>query len=56
VLGNLHFSSVSTGQRHGSGVTTDGKAYCWGSDVFGALGNTLQAAYRGIPQVVAGAQ
>ncbi|HEX5408711.1 MAG TPA: hypothetical protein VFW89_02970 [Gemmatimonadaceae bacterium] len=56
VLGNLRFASVSTGQRHSCGVTTDGKAYCWGSDVFGALGNTLQAAFRGIPQVVAGAQ
>ena len=47
------FTSVSAGSRHSCGVGSDGSAYCWGSNVFGALGNTLQAAFRGFPQKVA---
>jgi alpha-tubulin suppressor-like RCC1 family protein len=46
------FVSVSTGSRHSCGVGSDGSAYCWGSNTFGALGNTLQAAFRGLPQRV----
>jgi alpha-tubulin suppressor-like RCC1 family protein len=51
--GNVTFTTVSAGTRHTCGVGSDGNAYCWGSDVFGALGNTLQAAFRGFPQRVA---
>lgn len=51
--GSVTFVSVSTGSRHSCGVGNDGAAYCWGSNVFGALGNTLQAAFRGLPQRVA---
>jgi len=51
--GSVTFVSVSTGSRHSCGVGSDGAAYCWGSNVFGALGNTLQAAFRGLPQKVA---
>ena len=47
------FTSVSTGSRHSCAVASDGNAYCWGSNVGGALGNTLQAAFRGQPQKVA---
>lgn len=47
------FTSVSTGSRHSCAVGSDGNAYCWGSNVGGALGNTLQAAFRGQPQKVA---
>lgn len=50
---SVMFVSVSTGSRHSCGVGNDGAAYCWGSNVFGALGNTLQAAFRGLPQKVA---
>jgi alpha-tubulin suppressor-like RCC1 family protein len=50
---NVTFVSVSTGSRHSCGVGSDGAAYCWGSNAFGALGNTLQAAFRGLPQRVA---
>lgn len=53
VVGGHGFKRISAGSRHTCAVGTDGKAYCWGSNVFGALGNTLQAAYRGTPQVVA---
>lgn len=47
------FTSVSAGSRHSCAVATDGNAYCWGSNVLGALGNQLQAAFRGQPQRVA---
>jgi len=50
------FTSVTAGAAHSCGVGSDGFAYCWGSDVFGALGNTLQAAFRGFPQQVAAPQ
>lgn len=46
-------TTISAGTRHSCAVGSDGNAYCWGSDVFGALGNTLQAAFRGLPQRVA---
>ena len=51
--GNVTFTTVSAGTRHTCAVGSDGNAYCWGSDVFGPLGNTLQAAFRGFPQRVA---
>jgi alpha-tubulin suppressor-like RCC1 family protein len=47
------FTSVSAGATHTCGVGSDGAAYCWGSNIRGALGNTLQAAFRGFPQRVA---
>jgi alpha-tubulin suppressor-like RCC1 family protein len=47
------FTTISTGSRHSCAVGSDGAAYCWGSNVMGALGNTLQAAFRGLPQKVA---
>jgi alpha-tubulin suppressor-like RCC1 family protein len=46
------FKSVTTGVRQGCGVGSDGAAYCWGSNIYGALGNSLQAAFRGFPQRV----
>jgi hypothetical protein len=52
VGGGLSFASISAGRRHTCGITTDGASYCWGSDVYGALGNTYQAAFRGLPQPV----
>lgn len=50
--GGVSFTSVTTGSRHSCGVGSDGAAYCWGSSVFGALGNTFQAHFRGLPQRV----
>jgi Alpha-tubulin suppressor and related RCC1 domain-containing proteins len=53
VGGDHTFAVLAAGMNHVCGVTTDGRAYCWGSDVYGALGNSLQAAFRGFPQEVA---
>ena len=47
------FTTISAGARHSCAVGSDGAAYCWGSNIFGALGNTLQAAFRGFPRRVA---
>ena len=35
----LVFASVSAGHSSSCGVTTDGAAYCWGSNSYGQLGN-----------------
>lgn len=43
VLGGLSFRQVSGGDLHTCGVTTDDRAYCWGSNVDGALGNGTNA-------------
>lgn len=53
VSGGLTFSSVSANDGHTCGLTTDGKAYCWGSNVNGQLGDgtTIQ---RSVPVQVAG--
>lgn len=51
--GGVTFTSISAGMHHSCAVGTDGAAYCWGSNIFGALGNSLQAAFRGFPQRVA---
>ncbi|HKT08521.1 MAG TPA: hypothetical protein VJR24_11540 [Gemmatimonadaceae bacterium] len=53
VLGGLSFARLSAGNSHVCGITFAGAAYCWGSNLYGALGNTLQAAFRGVPQQVA---
>lgn len=53
VAGGLSFARLSAGNSHVCGITTTGAAYCWGSNLYGALGNTLQAAFRGVPQQVA---
>ncbi|HEX5435707.1 MAG TPA: Ig-like domain-containing protein [Gemmatimonadaceae bacterium] len=53
VAGSHHFTIISAGRRHACGIDTGGVAYCWGSDVYGALGNELQADERGTPVAVA---
>jgi alpha-tubulin suppressor-like RCC1 family protein len=39
VAGGLTFASVSAGGHGTCGVTTSGRAYCWGDDRLGLLGN-----------------
>jgi alpha-tubulin suppressor-like RCC1 family protein len=52
VAGGLTFTYVSAGKRHACGIVSGGAAACWGSNLFGALGNSLQAATSGVPVIV----
>jgi alpha-tubulin suppressor-like RCC1 family protein len=47
------FASLSAGRRHACALTSDGRVYCWGSDVLGALGTEVQAAVQFRPVRVA---
>ncbi len=49
----LSFRQVSAGLRHTCGVTTDDRAYCWGDNATGQLGNG-GVLDRGSPVPVAG--
>ena len=49
----LVFRQISAGFNHSCGVTTDNRAYCWGSDSAGQLGDGLTTD-RGRPTLVAG--
>jgi alpha-tubulin suppressor-like RCC1 family protein len=50
VLGGLHFRTVSAGVFHSCGLTSDDKAYCWGSNVTGQLGDgTTTERHRPVP-------
>ena len=46
--GHTDFVTVTVGTRHACAVAPDG-AYCWGSNVLGALGNELQAIIQTAP-------
>jgi len=39
VSGGLTFQSVASGNEFTCGISTDGRAYCWGANAFGQLGN-----------------
>jgi alpha-tubulin suppressor-like RCC1 family protein len=47
-----NFTSLSIGFRHACAFGTQGGSWCWGSNVFGALGTGLQGAGRATPQTV----
>ena len=53
VPGGHIFTRVSAGRFHSCGVVTtpatDAGVWCWGGNFYGALGNQLQAAVRGVP-------
>ncbi len=50
----LRFSSVSAGQDHTCGVTTDGAAYCWGGNDSGQLGSGSAGGHQARPVRVVG--
>ena len=39
VVGDIDFVSVTLGGRHTCGLNASGRAYCWGDNQFGQLGN-----------------
>ena len=41
--GGYTFSQVSTGYLHSCALTTDGQAYCWGSNIYGEVGDSTHA-------------
>lgn len=53
VVGGLSFESLSLGSNHACGIATDGRAYCWGSNGSGQLGDG-SVIDAGTPQPVAG--
>ena len=48
VGGHTDFVSIASGLRHNCALAATG-AFCWGSNVFGALGNELQALIQFTP-------
>ena len=56
VKGSLTWSVLTAGAGHTCGITTNGNAYCWGSNSFGQIGDGTSgsAANRTAPALVAG--
>ena len=54
VLGQLQFRQVSAGALHTCGVTTDNRAFCWGGNLEGQLGDSTEVVQRLRPSLVAG--
>ena len=56
IAGQLNLTSVSVGQSVACGATSDARAYCWGSNAFGQLGNGQSAGgSSATPTLVVGA-
>jgi alpha-tubulin suppressor-like RCC1 family protein len=53
VLGNLSFRSIEAGSSHNCGVTTLNRAYCWGNNQEGGLGDGTRM-HRSTPVAVLG--
>lgn len=54
VPGNLRFAQLATFGRHTCALTTEGKAYCWGYNGWGALGGNTNVGQSFTPVAVAG--
>lgn len=61
VTGNHLFREVTVGNYHSCGVTTDNRAYCWGGDQWGQIGDGSSSSTCGfslpcrkVPALVAG--
>ena len=50
---SLQFSQVSSGGHHTCGVALDGRAYCWGINFVGQLGDGTTGTTRNRPTAVA---
>ena len=49
VLGGHTFTALSAGFEHACALDTDGKAWCWGNNTYGQLGNDEQVIVYGEP-------
>lgn len=47
VVGNQAWAQVTSGFHHSCGITTSGKAWCWGSNANGQLGTSASAGLTG---------
>jgi alpha-tubulin suppressor-like RCC1 family protein len=56
VVGALAFRQISAGGNHTCGVTTEDRAYCWGDNAYGQIGDSSTAVRRLKPSPVAGAR
>jgi alpha-tubulin suppressor-like RCC1 family protein len=54
VAGGLRFRQVSAGSNHTCGVTTDNRAFCWGDNHSGQLGNGSTGDHSIAPVAVLG--
>lgn len=52
-VAGLQAMSITAGANHTCAISTAGESWCWGSNIWGALGNEFQAAIRATPQLVA---
>ena len=50
----LPFSQISVGNVHTCAVTTDDRAYCWGENSLGQLGDGTENTFRLTPVAVLG--
>ena len=53
VSGELRFTTISAGAHHDCGLTAEGRAYCWGRNTTGQLGDSTTTD-RAAPTPVAG--
>jgi alpha-tubulin suppressor-like RCC1 family protein len=49
VLGGHTFRTLSAGFEHACGLDVDGKAWCWGNNTYGQLGNDERVVVMGEP-------
>ena len=54
VLGNRNYHSLIVGYLHTCAITGQGKAYCWGLNAAGQVGNGISAGDQTIPELVSG--
>ena len=56
VTGGLRFQGVSASRlgQHTCGIATDHRAYCWGANYAGQIGDGTQFTDRRTPMAVAG--